>query len=91
MNWEITDWSMDADAYFMCNAAVPSEALYPEASIDSRLVHKDWVKYPSSSRKQHPRRRRSAREVGPVVDRKGAVDDVGEEELDGRVGHHLAP
>ena len=43
------------------------------------------------SRKQHPRRRRSVREVGPVVDREGAVDDVGEEELDRRVGHHLAP
>ena len=35
--------------------------------------------------------RRSVREVGPVVDREGAVDDVGEEELYRRVGQHLAP
>ena len=43
----IADWGMSADAYFMCNAAIPSEALYPDAPTDSRLVHKDWARYPS--------------------------------------------
>lgn len=44
----LADWNMAADAYFMCNAAVTSEALDPEASTDSRLVHADWAKYPAS-------------------------------------------
>jgi hypothetical protein len=44
----IADWGMHADAYFMCNAAVPSEALYPDAPTDGRLVHSDWAKYPAS-------------------------------------------
>ena len=44
----IADCGMPADAYFMCNAAVPSEALYPDAPTDSRLVHKDWADYPAA-------------------------------------------
>ena len=44
----MADWNMDADAYFMCNAAVPTEALDPDAPEDARLVHRDWAKYPAS-------------------------------------------